>query len=101
MENLVQFPGNPIVNPEIDRLIDVLEGGGLSFGIIEDGRGKLSLTFEILNAPASAGAFQTMHTLHERFSNDPDLQGELRDYCLQIGSYYFEVGSIETAATSA
>lgn len=98
MNDLIQFPGNPMINPEIDRLIDVLEQGGMTFGIIEDGRAKLSLTFEIISAPVSAAAFQAMHTLHERFSHDMDLRDELQDYCISMGSYYLEIGSVEATA---
>ncbi|MBX3536553.1 MAG: hypothetical protein KF735_02850 [Chelatococcus sp.] len=89
---VIQFPRDVTFTPEIDRLIDVMEKGGILFYVMKSGHLPPFLSFEFNGPRVSGEAIEAAHTLTYRFKSDPKLQGDIISYALAVGSAFHEFG---------
>lgn len=100
MDNVVSFPGSA-TNPEIDRLIDLLEEAGLTVSVIRTGRnGKGELAFSMLGSACrnTPDVLATMSELNLRFINDAALRQAMYLEYFGIGALYYEAGTSSALA---
>ena len=100
MADIIAFPG-PATDPEIDRLIDLLEDAGLTVGIIRTSNNwKGELAFSMLGAVCrnTPDVLAAMSELNVRFINDPALRQSMYQEFFGIGALYYEASTSSALA---